>query len=90
MGTNQVRLIKKFLKKHISDSSIISHKNSKSIFYETNDPDCSSLLEPDETYFKNWYFSHRFKVKNKRLVKTISINDFLKKKKNWIYRLASN
>ena len=89
-GNKSSSVNKKVFKKHISDSSIISHKNSKSIFYETNDPDCSSLLEPDETYFKNWYFSHRFKVKNKRLVKTISINDFLKKKKNWIYRLASN
>ena len=80
-GNKSSLVNKKVFKKHISDSSIISHKNSKSIFYETNDPDCSSLLEPDETYFKNWYFSHRFKVKNKRLVKTISINDFLKKRK---------
>ena len=80
-GNKSSSVNKKVFKKHISDSSIISHKNSKSIFYETNDPDCSSLLEPDEKYFKNWYFSHRFKVKNKRLVKTTSINDFLKKRK---------
>ena len=72
---------KKIFKKHIFERSIISYKNGKSIFYETHDPDCSSLLEPDEKYFKNWYFSHRFKVKKKRLVKTVSINDFLKKRK---------
>ena len=80
-GNKSSLVNKKVFKKYVSDRSIISYKNGKSIFYETNDPDCSSLLEPDETYFKNWYFSHRFKVKKKRLVKTISINDFLKKKK---------
>ena len=80
-GNKSSLVNKKVFKKYVSDRSIISYKNGKSIFYETYDPDCSSLLEPDETYFKNWYFSHRFKVKKKRLVKTISINDFLKKKK---------
>tara|TARA_B100000989_G_C19463730_1_gene437340 strand:+ start:228 stop:1139 length:912 start_codon:yes stop_codon:yes gene_type:complete len=80
-GNKSSLVNKKVFKKYISDSSIISYKNGKSIFYETDDPDCSSLLEPDEIYFKNWYFSHRFKVKKKRLVKTISINDFLKKRK---------
>jgi len=72
---------KKNFQKYIFDGSVISYKNSKNIFYETKDSDCSSLLEPDETFLKNWYFSHRFKVKKKRLIKTISINDFLKKKK---------
>ena len=80
-GNKSSLVNKKIFKKYIFDRSIISYKNGKSIFYETGDPDCSSLLEPDETYFKNWYFSHRFKVKKKRLVKTISINDFLKKRK---------
>ena len=80
-GNNSSYSNKKTFKKYIFDKSIISHKNGKSIFYETGDPDCSSLLEPNEIYFKNWYFSHRFKVKKKRLVKTISINDFLKKRK---------
>ena len=80
-GNKSSLVNKKVFKKYISDRSIISYKNGKSIFYETDDPDCSSLLEPDEIYFKNWYFSHRFKVKKKRLVKTISINDFLKKRK---------
>ncbi len=80
-GNKSSFINKKIFKKYIFDRSIISHKNGKSIFYETGDPECSSLLEPDEKYIKNWYFSHRFKIKRKRLVKTISINSFLKKRK---------
>jgi len=71
----------KIFKKTINNDSIISYKNGKSIFYITKDPDCSSLLKPDETKFKDWYFSHRFKVKKKKICKVISINNFLKKNK---------
>ena len=67
---------KKIFKKYIFDRSIISHKNGKSIFYETGDPECSSLLEPDEKYFKNWYFSHRFKIKKKDQLKQYPLTVF--------------
>ena len=80
-GNNTDKINKRMFKKYIFDGSVISYKNGRSVFYETNDPDCSSLLEPDEKFLKNWYFAHRFKVKKKRLIKTISINSFLKKKK---------
>jgi len=68
-------------KKLINDKSIISYKNGKSKFFITKDPDCSSLLEPNEKELKNWYFSHRFKVKQKISTKVVSINSFLKKNK---------
>ncbi len=77
--TNQTN--KESFKKLINNKTIISYKNGKSKFFITKDPDCSSLLEPDEKEFKNWYFSHRFKVKQKITTKVVSINSFLKKNK---------
>ena len=68
-------------KKTIKENIIISDKKGLSKFYVTKDPDCSSLLKPNLKVNDNWYFSHRFKVKNKIKVKTTTINDFLSKHK---------
>ena len=67
MVTIQVIQIKKLSKNIFLINQLFLYKNGKSIFYETGDPDCSSLLEPNEIYFKNWYFSHRFNVKKKKI-----------------------
>ena len=67
--------------REINDNSIISNKNSHSFFYLTKDPHCSSLLKPQKNNIKDWYLAHRFKVKKKIKVKTISFNNFLKKQK---------
>lgn len=67
--------------KIINKNVIISDKNSKSKFYITKDTDCSSLLEPNENTYKNWYGAHRFKVKKVVLTDVVEINNFLKKNK---------
>ena len=60
-GNNSSNSFKKF-KKVINNESIISDKNGSGKFYITNDPHCSSILEPDKLIHKNWYGSHRFKI----------------------------
>jgi FkbM family methyltransferase len=67
--------------KEINDNSIISNKNGYSSFYITKDSHCSSLLKPQMKNIRDWYLAHRFKVKKKINVKTISFNNFLKKQK---------
>ena len=67
--------------KIINRNVIVSDKNSKSKFYITKDTDCSSLLEPNESTYKNWYAAHRFRVKKVILTDVIEINKFLKKNK---------
>ena len=71
---------KTFLRE-INDNSIISNKDGRSPFYITKDSHCSSLLKPQMRNIKDWYLAHRFKVKKKINVKTISFNNFLKKQK---------
>jgi len=66
-------------KKVIKSDSIISDKNGKAIFYITKDPHCSSLLKPNKKILKDWYFSHRFKIIKKKITKTTTINELIKK-----------
>jgi len=68
-------------KKIINKECLISNKNGYSTFYITKDPDCSSLLEPNNSKLEKWYGKHRFKVKKKIKVKVLSINKFLKENK---------
>jgi len=69
---------KKNYKKDIKINNIISNKKQLTNFYITSDPHCSSLLLPKKDELKNWYFEHRFRVKKKLRVKTITINQLLK------------
>ena len=71
---------KKFLKV-IDENVIISNKSGRAKFFVTKDPDCSSLLEPNEKVYENWYLAHRFKIQKKINVNVIEINNFLKSKK---------
>tara|TARA_B100000902_G_C27221681_1_gene870021 strand:+ start:151 stop:1074 length:924 start_codon:yes stop_codon:yes gene_type:complete len=80
-GNDKIDEININFKKIIKENIIISDKKGFSKFYVTKDPDCSSLLKPDLKINKNWYFSHRFKIKKKIKIKTTTINDFLSKHK---------
>lgn len=79
-GNNSSNSFKKF-KKVINNESIISDKNGSGKFYITNDPHCSSILEPDKLIHKNWYGSHRFKINKVINKKMYTLNSFLKKEK---------
>ena len=68
-------------KKIINKKVIISNKNGRSNFYETKDPHCSSLLQPDKKIYTNWYGAHRFKIRKKVKTKVLSIDKFLKENK---------
>lgn len=80
-GNLKKEKITKNFKKIINKNVIISNKNSKSKFYITKDSDCSSLLEPNENIYKNWYGAHRFKIKKVVRTDVIEINSFLTKNK---------
>ncbi len=77
---SSIQTKKKFLKV-IDENVIISNKSGRAKFFVTKDPDCSSLLEPNEKVYKNWYLAHRFKIQKKINVNVIEINNFLKSKK---------
>ena len=68
-------------KKNIKINNVISNKSEITNFYLTKDTHCSSLLEPDLNELDKWYFKHRFKVTKILKVKTITINQLLKKLK---------
>ena len=65
-------------KKIITNKVIISDKNGILPFYETKDPHCSSLLEPDKKIYTKWYGAHRFKIRKKTKEKVLTLNSFLK------------
>ena len=77
---SSIQTKKKFLKV-IDENVIISNKSGRAKFFVTKDPDCSSLLEPNEKVYENWYLAHRFKIQKKINVNVIEINNFLKSKK---------
>lgn len=68
----------KLFKKIITNKIIISDKDGISSFYETKDPHCSSLLEPNKKVYNNWYGAHRFKIRKKTKEKVSTLNRFLK------------
>lgn len=78
-GNNSSNSFKKF-KKVINNESIILDKNGSGKFYITNNPHCSSILEPDKLIHENWYGSHRFKINKVINKKMYTLNSFLKKK----------
>ena len=65
--------------KVIDIKNIISDKNGYSFFYQTKDSHCSSLLMPNDEEVNKWYGGHRFKVVKKEKVKTVTVNDLLKR-----------
>ena len=79
-GNNSLNIYKKF-KKVINNETIISDKNGSGKFYITNDPHCSSILEPDKLIHENWYGSHRFKINKIINKKMYTLNSFLKNEK---------
>ena len=80
-GKNDNKDISHGFRKIIKEDVFISNKNGKAKFYLTKDPGCSSLLKPDKKIHTNWYGSHRFNIEKEFIVKTISLNSFLKKHK---------
>lgn len=76
-GKNDKEDVTYGFKKIIKENAFISDKNGLAKFYLTKDPGCSSLLKPDYKIHSNWYGSHRFKIKDKIIVKTISLSNFL-------------
>ena len=73
-----VKKNKKIFLKILYVDKVISNKNSSGIFYNTRDPHCSSLLEPNFNEYTKWYGAHRFKVIKKIKTKVYSLNKVLK------------
>jgi hypothetical protein len=79
-GKNDKYNSKYKFKKIIKEDIFISNKNGYSKFYLTKDPGCSSLLKPKHKNHYKWYGSHRFEINNEKIVKTVSLKNFLNKK----------
>ena len=79
-GNNSLNIYKKF-KKVINNETIISDKNGSGKFYITNDPHCSSILEPDKLIND---------ILNYKNISAIGVGNFLNYKEHSIQTIKSS